>query len=511
MKSTYPRTTSPSAVLLTVAFALCATSLFAQTKNEKSFEKAKQKVAKEHAKIGEWADDEGLHRYGYLEWSDVLEFDPDEDDARERLGYEETDAGWIRSRSIEVKKIDDEEKVTEDNRRALEREYEQRRIKVKDKALKEFGKVLKRALKDDEKDLAKQIAKIIRRYDPKNKEAIAALGLAVDKDGRPVEQLPDPEDVPDEPEQPAAAGDETPQVGRGANRHAQFDEKAADRHVKQLERWRKMSGLPLEHAASRHHCIVSTAMPPAHMQELTETAEQTRTRFYQRYQVPNDVECYSQRMTLIFLASKDEHQRWVDAVYAVDPANESLSESYVSFVRNRTGGGTFGKYFAAWNHSTGEQVERDWVIHYGMHLITSTFNAGLPTWMEEAVAYEQSIGLQATSWTSCINDETTGDRSKDWADPVNWRELIRGQVRLGEDTPFSSIVTYKPNDIDPKIAAKCWSFLTWLLDTKGDKVFTLLQHLRGDDKAQFRVFEGVFGKPLPELEEDWRNYVKDTY
>ena len=30
--------------------------------------------------------------------------------------------------------------------------------------------------------------------------------------------------------------------------------------------------------------------------------------------------------------------------------------------------------------------EKDWVIHYSTHLITSTFTGGLPVWMREAVA-----------------------------------------------------------------------------------------------------------------------------
>ena len=93
----------------------------------------------------------------------------------------------------------------------------------------------------------------------------------------------------------------------------------------------------------------------------------------------------------------------------------------------------------------------------------------------------------------------------------NWRELIRDLVRLEEDTPFSTIIGLKANDIDPKIAAKCWSFLTWLLETEGDKVWSMLGNLWGDEAGPNAAFAGVFGKDLATLEEEWQRYVKDNY
>jgi hypothetical protein len=92
------------------------------------------------------------------------------------------------------------------------------------------------------------------------------------------------------------------------------------------------------------------------------------------------------------------------------------------------------------------------------------------------------------------------------------REVALYGIRHDRDIPLRELDATEVNDMQQAHAAKSFSFIEFIYATQPEKARTWLKS-GGDKKAEDRVkkMEAHFGKPLNELENDWREWVLVNY
>jgi hypothetical protein len=92
------------------------------------------------------------------------------------------------------------------------------------------------------------------------------------------------------------------------------------------------------------------------------------------------------------------------------------------------------------------------------------------------------------------------------------REVALYSIRHDRDIPLRQLDATEVNDMQQEHAAKSFSFMEFIYATQPDKARAWLK-AGGDNKAEDRIkkMEQHFGKPLEELENDWREWVLLNY
>lgn len=144
-----------------------------------------------------------------------------------------------------------------------------------------------------------------------------------------------------------------------------------------------------------------------------------------------------------------------------------------------------------------------------------------PPWLTTGWGYlvtSQALGTtQTLRYTLDTQGQTSSSRniipefSKKGGTPELLREVALHDVTFGKDMALSALLMLKVNDIDQSAAAKSFSIMEFLFQSYGDQTRKWLATAPAPDKERALELETAFGKPLSDLEAQWRQWVLARY
>jgi hypothetical protein len=241
-----------------------------------------------------------------------------------------------------------------------------------------------------------------------------------------------------------------------------------------------------------------------------EAAETAYAYYLADMGVDPTADIFGSRALMVWMQDGDQWNKWVDAYGGADK----------EFTRTMGGTGdgilTHGSRIQA--NST-EVMRIDGILHQATHMINrKLWKDGNRAWLDEGLAYYYSIKVQETCLHHCVakkdgNYAKPGKEGgiKDWNDPANWKPLVKEFVVARNDTPLRTVVNKPLTQLDFSATIKAWSVITWLMDTDRTKFLEYFDQMKTNGKNQEAIMQGLWGKGLEELDEEWQAYVKRNY
>jgi hypothetical protein len=142
---------------------------------------------------------------------------------------------------------------------------------------------------------------------------------------------------------------------------------------------------------------------------------------------------------------------------------------------------------------------------------------GSHAWVDEGLAYYYTLKVLETTSTFCValkkgNYDKPGDEGgmKEWQDAANWKTKIKDLVRSKNDVPMRTLVMQPITQLEFAATVKAWCVVTWFMDTDRDRWLETLAQLRDGGRDE-PVLQGLWGKGLEELDDEWHKFVIKTY
>jgi tetratricopeptide (TPR) repeat protein len=139
---------------------------------------------------------------------------------------------------------------------------------------------------------------------------------------------------------------------------------------------------------------------------------------------------------------------------------------------------------------------------------TPEFNQGF----SEGLVHAMTWLLVGTCETWFMNLPLTASGKMELThDPVEWLESLREQVDAHRDWPLVQVPRERMDNFRNAVRTKSWSFVLWLLarhPQQWDTLLTRLGHDALEPEEVERIFAEVLGRPIGEVEDEWRNWVR---
>lgn len=166
------------------------------------------------------------------------------------------------------------------------------------------------------------------------------------------------------------------------------------------------------------------------------------------------------------------------------------------------------------------ESRRDMIVHQAVHRLGDRmWRIGDRAWLNEGLAYYYTLKVLESCLTHCVaqkkGDYANGHKDeggmKDWGDPANWKPLMKTSVQKKDDTALRTVIMVPLTKLDFQDTVKSWSVITYLMDLDRSKFIQMLDQMLDPAVKQENVIQGVWGKGLEDLDEDWHAHVKKTY
>jgi hypothetical protein len=142
-------------------------------------------------------------------------------------------------------------------------------------------------------------------------------------------------------------------------------------------------------------------------------------------------------------------------------------------------------------------------------------------WLSTGFSYlltSQVLGTVSTvrysmerSGATSTNRNVIPDFTKKSGTPDYLREAALFDAMFGADMPLDKIVRLEVNDIDLGAAAKAFSFFEFAFERHRDQAVKWLRGAPAKPPDRAAAIEAAFGKPLSEIEAEWRQWVLERY
>jgi hypothetical protein len=434
----------------------------------------------------------GFFQFGVEQAERAIQYDPDQKDAREFLKYVKKDEKWVRDEAAwndpNVKK--NNQKSASSSGTESEESFQKRIQKWEDESLAPANKFVASKYADlgDEcfakghPHQAKKGWESALRFDKEN--AKARKGLGFKKFGKV--WLTEKQD---QARKDAAKGEE----------------------LKVESEWDGLFGAKLNKVASSHFRIESPYPVPELMDYLT--ACETAYAYYLADFGRDPTDDAFEGGTATFVVMQDDAQ-WNLFVDRYGGEDKEFTRQC-----SGTGDGMLLRGIRSGAGSTPMQ-RKDQIVHGSVHML-NRYVWGLESsrhaWADEGLCYYYSLKVLDSVATFCValkkgNYAKPGNEGgmKEWLNAANWKSKIKDLVRAKSDVPMRTLILQPLTQLEFDATVKAWCVCTWFMDTDRDKWIETLSQLRDSAKGE-PVLQGLWGKGLEELDDDWHRWVIKTY
>jgi hypothetical protein len=450
---------------------------------EKKFTKAKSDAAKEHARIADYLDVAKMHKWARGEDERAMKLNPENENARKRLGYKKEGDTWVKDPGANVER-ENKKKGADETR--IRGDYDAKLASLAKEAAKDFYECGLFARKHGLDSEAQEAFGLCLEYEPDNEKAHKELGHEKGPSGWMTKA--------DKAQKEAFKGE----VGKAPKGEP---DKEATEFEKGLE-------LKHEHRKSPKAFIESPHMDQKKLERMIQLCEHTQAMFARTFKS----EPPPKPLHLVILKEKKHHEIYIDKFF------EGTAE--IKKLMKGTAGSQQPEVCRAqwWQSTHPDAVAEDWVVHYTCHLLTyhllGDHGGGKRPWLHEAIAYYFTVEVLDSIKTYCVNFAGTGmdDAKKVFSDSKNWPGIIRKWMKEGNDPNINAVIKAILNDLDPPRLVKAWSLLDFFIKDHPDKLVEAIGKMRADlgDNGE-RAIKEVFGWTLEELDGQWRTWAKRKY
>ncbi len=154
----------------------------------------------------------------------------------------------------------------------------------------------------------------------------------------------------------------------------------------------------------------------------------------------------------------------------------------------------------------------DGLVHKTGHFLVTHQLRLTQTWLQEGFAYYYTVKVLNSTRTHCVawDPYSNARNDQDWGDSNNWKDLIKEQVRNGDDFNLRQIIGLKLTGMKQPQAVKAWALITWFFDHQKEPFMKWMGLVR-DGMGQEEAFQECFGKKPEDLDKEWREYVLENY
>jgi hypothetical protein len=454
-----------------------------QSSAQEEYKAKREKIAKttasKHFAIGDYLSTAQQHFWARDQYRKAIDFDPDHEGARKKLGYKKTDQGW-----------EDDLDAKQDFKNKAKKADEARILKSYNERLDSAGKDIARLWNElaswcKQNKLEAEMIDAYRRvieYDPGSATARKELGYEKDAKGVWISKA--------ERELRKEMRDGLVKAPQGAVSGAQTE---VERALSLKERKRE----------SGHFLIESPSLSDQDLSILIQHAEHAYAMYHKIF---DQTELFqSNKMDAVILKDKDQHLAYVEAFDKGSPAQKALA---------RKSHGLFGfpRSECFQDGPTLPPLE-DWVVHLVAQTLSHLYVGGQHLWIHEGIAYHFTRIMKETAMTYCVDlaGTTPGSEGKNYQDPKDWPIVCKVWVREGKDPDLTTILK-RTNlaELTGAETVKAWSVVEFLLSEHHAKFMALLHELKEGaeiDKALKTVWDWSIG----DLDYRWTRYVKTNY
>ncbi len=435
--------------------------------------------ATKHYSIGDYLTTSQMHLWAREQFNRTIEFDPDHEAARKKLGYRKAEAGWENDASIK-QEFANKKKGEEADR--IKKQYGDR--------LEAAGRDLSRQWTDlgnwcKRAPLEAEAADAFRKameYDPANATARKELGFEKEPKGGWISK---------------AERELRKEMKEGVGKAPQGAASTAETDVEQK------LGLRNSKRESGNFLLESPHLKDAELGGLVQHAEHAYAIYHKIFAAESLFG--GRKMTHLILKDKTQHERYVDAFHAGSPAQKDLA-------RKSMGTGGFPRAEQAQDTRPIANVE-DTVVHGTAEALSRMFVGGDHHWLHEGVAYYFTRLIKGTAGTYCVDLVGTGPKSdgKSYQDAANWPIVCKVWVREGKDPNVDEVLKCTNlAEFSGAETVKAWSLVEFLIAEHREKFIGLCKALAGGADIESGL-KAVWGWTPGELDLRWKQYVRMTY
>ena len=436
--------------------------------------------AAKHYSIGEYLSGAQMHLWAREQYNKVVEFDPDHEGARRKLGYKKGDSGWENdpTAKIDVNKKKDAEA---------------------DKVRKAYAEKMDAAGKDiarlwselaafcRKNNMAKETVEAFRKaveYDPTN--AIARKELGYEKDAKGIWVSKSERELRKEMKD----GIGKAPSGAVSTEQTEVEKGMGEKHSKR---------------EAPHFLMESPHLKDAELGDLLQHAEHTYAMYHKIVGDGGDL-FGGNKMNHVILKDKPQHLKFVDAFDSGSPAQKDLA-------RKSAGLMGIGRS-EVFQGSMPVATLQDWVVHSVAQALSEIFVGGKNLWIHEGTAYYFTKLMKESAASSCVDLAGTSPGSgeaKNLQDPANWTVIVKVWVREGKDANIDKVLKCTSlADFNGADSVKAWSMIEFLLAEHHDKFLELCQALKKGANIE-EGLKAVWGWSTTDLDQRWKQYVRNSY
>jgi hypothetical protein len=446
-------------------------------------------TAAKHYSVADYLGGASMFIWAREQLYKTIEFDPDHEGARKKLGFKKNDDGaWESDPAAKQdfgnkKKGEDAERVRkqyidrlDSAGRDLSRQWGDLALFCKKNAMAaEAGAAFMKALE----------------YDPANATARKELGY--EKDAKGVWMSKSERELRKEMK------DGIPKAATGAPATGETEtEKGISIKTKKRE--------------SEHFFIESPHLNEQAIGLLSQHAEHAYAMFHKLF-AQQDL-FGGRKLGFVALKDKAQHTSYVNQFYkSPDPAHVKLALD-----ARATGGFPRCEIY---QETAPDSLLQDWVIHSTVEALLRFWCGEKYCWILEGMALHFTRLMKDSAQLHCVDLAGTSplNKGKNYSDPADWPVICRVWVRENKDPDLTAILKRTNfGEFDGADAVKSWSMIEFLLAQHRDKFIEFLVLLKesGDGKPVEGLIvetalKKVWGWTINDLDYRWKQYVKVAY
>jgi tetratricopeptide (TPR) repeat protein len=438
-----------------------------------------KKYSKEHYNLGKLLFEKKVYRLACIEFEKAIELDPNNADARQKMGFKKSGSEWVKDEKADVKR----------SNQALPAVNEQMTNTYDEKL-----KALNKKAAEDYFDLA--------TWCEKNSLAAEALAMfkeavACDKDHAKAREKLGYKNV---------GGVWVGQDDRNEQKRVSDILAAATEGEQVSEASKEEQALGMRLLKRRSTRFTAFAhSSDADAAQMIKVAEATRTVFYEIFEVPADRELVNETIRLFDLKDQAAHGIFIDKISSQPEADKPAVKGLGGEVAYRP------PYAEVWQGPNEFAAIKDAMAHYVAHIYFGYFAGSVPNWLYEAVGYYFSAKILGTQIYSCTSFDSAAARGSDgYGTPAGWKGALKQAVIAGTDADIRTLMFSNLASLNQPLAVKGWSILDFMLTRHKETFFKYIRALTSTKDPEDALKQS-FGWGYGELNDNWKQYVRENY
>jgi hypothetical protein len=448
-------------------------------------------TASKHYSIADYLGGASMHIWAREQLYKAIEFDPDHEGARKKLGFKKNDDGAWES-DPNAKQEFGNKKKGEDAER-VRKQYVDKLDSAGRDLSRQWGDLALFCKKNSMVSEASAAFMKALEYDPANTTARKELGYEKDAKGVWMSKT--------ERELRKQMKDGIPKAPTGAASTSETDVE-------------KGLALKTRKRESEHFFVEAPHLKDEQLAGLLQHAEHAYAMFHKVF---NQEDLFGGRkLGFVALKDKAQHLAYINAFYKItDPAHLKLAQD-----SRATGGFPRCEIY---QETSPDALLQDWVIHSTTEALLKFWCGERYCWVLEGMALHFTRLMKDSSLLHCVDLAGTSpqNRGKSYSDPADWPVICRVWVRENKDPDLTAIMKRTNfGEFDGADAVKSWSLVEFLLAQHREKFTEFLVALRDlgrdkDVKVEGGIVESalkkVWGWTINDLDYRWKQYVKVAY